>query len=114
MKTPRGAVLAAGMVAVLALTGCASRGSVRQLQGEVAGLREQVAELRKAQDASTRELAKTGGAVKGPGRPPPPPAAAPARSPAPQPPPPAPPREKRMEAGPAEAEQPAARSGPAE
>src|SRR3990172_3658038 len=64
MKTPWGAVLTAGMVAVLALTGCASRGSVRQLQGEVAGLREQVAELRKAQDASTRELAKTVGELK--------------------------------------------------
>lgn len=64
MKTPRGAVLAAGIVAVLALTGCASRGGLRQLQGEVAGLREQVAELRKAQDASTRELAKTVGELK--------------------------------------------------
>src|SRR3990172_556924 len=64
MKTPWGAVLTAGMVAVLALTGCASRGSVRQLRGEVAGLREQVTELRRAQDASTRELAKTVGELK--------------------------------------------------
>src|SRR3990172_7698861 len=64
MKIPRGAVLAAGMVAVLALTGCASRGSVRQVRSEVAELREQVAALRKAQDASTRELAKAVGELK--------------------------------------------------
>ncbi|KRT72663.1 MAG: tetratricopeptide domain-containing protein [Candidatus Rokubacteria bacterium CSP1-6] len=145
MKTPWGAVLTAGMVAVLALTGCASRGSVRQLQGEVAGLREQVAELRKAQDASTRELAKTVGELKAldgqlakasqgekaaeqqvarvearlgeteealrglraslDGL---------SRELVRQATAPAPPREKRMEARPAEAEQPAARSGPAE
>ncbi|MEK6529636.1 MAG: tol-pal system protein YbgF [candidate division NC10 bacterium] len=56
--------MAAGMVAVLALTGCASRGSVRQVRSEVAELREQVAALRKAQDASTRELAKAVGELK--------------------------------------------------
>src|SRR3989304_5973461 len=48
MKTPRGAVLAAGMVAVLALTGCASRGSVRQVRSEVAELRGQGGGRRKA------------------------------------------------------------------
>ncbi|MBI3028945.1 MAG: tol-pal system protein YbgF [Candidatus Rokubacteria bacterium] len=64
MKTPPTILLAAGLAAALALTGCATRGSVRQLQGEVAGLREQVVELRKAQDASTRELAKTVGELK--------------------------------------------------
>ena len=52
------------MAAALALTGCAGRGSVRQLQGEVSALREQAAELRKSQDGSTRELAKTVGELK--------------------------------------------------
>ena len=64
MKTATSALLAAGLAAALALTGCAGRSSVRQLQGEVSALREQVAELRKAQDASTRELAKTVGELK--------------------------------------------------
>jgi tol-pal system protein YbgF len=64
MKGAKITLLAAGMGAALALTGCAGRGSVRQLQGEVSALKEQVAELRKAQDASTRELAKTVGELK--------------------------------------------------
>ncbi|MBI2152562.1 MAG: tol-pal system protein YbgF [Candidatus Rokubacteria bacterium] len=64
MKNWARVVLAAAIVALLALTGCASRGSVRQLGSEVAALKEQVTELRKAQDASTRELAKTVGELK--------------------------------------------------
>lgn len=145
MKGLPSSLLAAGMATALALTGCAGRSSVRQLQGEVSALREQVAELRKAQDASTRELAKTVGELKTldgqiakatqgektadqhlarvetrlgeteetvrglraslDGL---------SRELVRQATAPAPPGEKRIEARPAEADQPAARSGPAE
>ena len=64
MKDLSRAAVIAGIVALLALTGCASRASVRQVQSDVAALKDQVAELRKAQDASTRELAKTVGELK--------------------------------------------------
>lgn len=46
-------------MAVLVLTGCASIGSVKKVRGEIAQIREQAEELRKAQDSSARELAKT-------------------------------------------------------
>lgn len=64
MKGLSRVTLTAGVIALLALTGCAGRGSVRRLQGEVAALKDQVVELRKAQEASTRELAKTVGELK--------------------------------------------------
>lgn len=64
MKIPRSVALTAGVVVLLALSGCASRASVRQLRSDVAALKDQVAELRKSQDASTRELAKTVGELK--------------------------------------------------
>ncbi len=64
MRGLRVVAVLAGAVALLALTGCASRGSVRQLESEVAALKDQVGELRKAQEASTRELARTVGELK--------------------------------------------------
>ncbi|MBI3625322.1 MAG: tol-pal system protein YbgF [Candidatus Rokubacteria bacterium] len=50
---------------ILALGGCASRGSVRELRGQVREMREQVEEVRKLQESTTQELAKTVGELKG-------------------------------------------------
>ena len=52
------------VVILLALGGCASRGSVREMRGQIAAVREQVEELRELQDSSARELAKTVGELK--------------------------------------------------
>ena len=54
-----------GAAVLLALGGCASRGSVQELRDQVAVMREQVEEFRKLQESSTRELAKTVGELKG-------------------------------------------------
>jgi tol-pal system protein YbgF len=57
-----------GLVAVAVLgllaTGCASRGSLRELQEDLAGLRADVTELRHSQETSGRELARTVGEVR--------------------------------------------------
>lgn len=50
---------------LLALGGCASRGSVKEIRGQIAAVREQVEELRKLQELSARELAKTMAALRG-------------------------------------------------
>jgi len=50
---------------LLALGGCASRGSVKEIRGQIAAVREQVEELRKLQESFTRELAKTMAALRG-------------------------------------------------
>ncbi len=57
-------VLIAGAVALLALGGCASRGSVRQAREEITAVTGRVEELQKAQESSGRELAKTVGELK--------------------------------------------------
>lgn len=64
MAPGKGAVLLAGVVALLTLSGCATRGSIREIRGEVAAVRNQVEDLRKVQESSTRELAKTVGELK--------------------------------------------------
>lgn len=50
---------------ILALAGCASRGSVAELRGQVVALRGQLEELQKLQETSARELAKTVAELKG-------------------------------------------------
>lgn len=50
---------------LLAVAGCATRGSVQELQAQIAQVKEQVEELRQAQETTTRELAKTVSDLKG-------------------------------------------------
>jgi tol-pal system protein YbgF len=57
--------LPALVVGALLGTGCASRGSVRQVEAELAGVRSDVTELRHAQDLTTRELARALGELRG-------------------------------------------------
>ena len=50
---------------ILALAGCASRGSLAELRGQVVALGGQLEELQKVQETSARELAKTVADLKG-------------------------------------------------
>lgn len=59
MKPVGAGVIGGTAILVVVLGGCASRGSVQEVRGQIAAVREQVEELRKLQEASTRELAKT-------------------------------------------------------
>lgn len=65
MKPPWLAIGIGGGAILVALGGCASRGSVQEVHAQIAAVREQVEELRKAQESSTRELAKTIAELKG-------------------------------------------------
>ena len=47
------------MVAVLVVTGCASRGSVRRVQDDVEGLRADLADLRQAHETTAADLSNT-------------------------------------------------------
>ena len=57
------ALVALAVIALLA-TGCASRGSVRRVQDELASVRADLTELRHSQELTTRELARTLGDVR--------------------------------------------------
>jgi tol-pal system protein YbgF len=56
--------LAALALVALAATGCATRGSVRQAQEDLAAARADVTDLRLTQELSTRELARTVGELR--------------------------------------------------
>jgi len=59
LSLARCGALIGGAAVLLALGGCASRGSVGELRTQVAAMREQVEELRKLQESSGLEVAKT-------------------------------------------------------
>lgn len=52
-------VIGGAAILSLALSGCASRGSVRDLHGQIAAIRDEVEELRKLHESSARKLEKT-------------------------------------------------------
>jgi tol-pal system protein YbgF len=56
--------LAALAVVALLAAGCASRGSVRRVQDELAGVRADLTELRHSHELTTRELARTLGELR--------------------------------------------------
>jgi tol-pal system protein YbgF len=56
--------LAAVAVVSLVTVGCATRGSVRQVGTDVAGVRADVTDLRRAQETASRELARTAADVR--------------------------------------------------
>ena len=52
--------LALGAVLVVLATGCATRGAYHRMQADVATVRSEMTDLRKAQEATPRELARAG------------------------------------------------------